>query len=460
MAHSRMALRDAENAVASGALPVERGFQTARVGAMHYRHDITGCLAEAVGNRGLTAAELEAALERAAPSLAGIASMLRAGKTPFLALPAQRDDLKALKRLAGEFRRFKDVIVLGTGGSSLGGQTLAALANPRQGPRLHFMDNIDPASFKDLFGSLKPAKTGLIAISKSGGTAETLTQLFACLDWLGAANAKRAVVITEPGQNPLRRLAASRKLRALDHDPRLGGRFSVLSNVGLLPALIAGLDAAAFREGAAEALGEALAAKETRQSAPALGAAVSVALAERRGISATVMMPYADRLNHFGLWFRQLWAESLGKDGKGTTPIRALGTVDQHSQLQLYLGGPSDKMFTLVMLAQAGQGPALPPSLANNKDLAYLAGRRMGDLLEAEQRATAATLIRNGRPTRVIRLARLDEKSLGALLMHFMLETVIAADLLGVNAFDQPAVEEGKRLARQHLGEMGRPKAQ
>ncbi len=427
---------------------------------MHYRHDIAGCLAEAVGNRGLTAAELESALERAAAALARLAAMQSAGKTPFLALPSMRGDLKALKRLAGEFRRFKDVIVLGTGGSSLGGQTLAALARPRQGPRLHFMDNIDPASFKDLFGSLKPAKTGLIAVSKSGGTAETLTQFFACLDWLGAANAKRAVVITEPGRNPLRRLAASRKLRALDHDPGLGGRFSVLSNVGLLPALIAGLDAAAFREGAAEALSQALAAKDARQSPPALGAAVSVALAERRGIEATVVMPYADRLAPFGLWFRQLWAESLGKDGKGTTPIRALGTVDQHSQLQLYLGGPSDKMFTLVMLAQAGQGPSLPLSLSANKDLAYLAGRRMGDLLEAEQRATAATLIRNGRPTRVISLARLDEKSLGALLMHFMLETVIAADLLGVNAFDQPAVEEGKRLARQHLGEMGRPKAQ
>ena len=430
------------------------------MGAMHYRHDIAGCLAEAVGKRGLTAAELESTLKRAASSLVAFAALKRAGKTPFLSLPSRRTDLKALKRLAAEFRRFKDVIVLGTGGSSLGGQTLVALGRPRQVPRLHFMDNIDPASFKDLFGGLKPAKTGLIAISKSGGTAETLTQLFACLDWLGSKYAERAVVITEPGRNPLRRLAASRKMRALDHDPDLGGRFSVLSNVGLLPAMIAGLDAASFRAGAAETLDQALAAKDARQSPPALGAAVSVALAERRGIAASVIMPYVDRLAPFGLWFRQLWAESLGKDGKGTTPIRALGTVDQHSQLQLYLGGPADKMFTLVLLAQAGQGPVLPKSLSANKDLAYLAGRRMGDLLEAEQQATATTLVRTGRPTRIISLARLDEKSLGALLMHFMLETVIAADLLGVNAFDQPAVEEGKRLARQRLGEMGRSKAQ
>jgi glucose-6-phosphate isomerase len=165
-------------------------------------------------------------------------------------------------------------------------------------------------------------------------------------------------------------------------------------------------------------------------------------------------MPYIDRLAHFGLWFRQLWAESLGKEGKGTTPVRAMGTVDQHSQLQLYLAGPRDKMFTLVALDTAGQGETVAVDLAGDRELAYLAGRRMGDLLDAEQRATATSLIRNGRPTRIFRLTQLNERSLGALLMHFMLETIIAADLLGVNAFDQPAVEEGKILAREYLGRM------
>jgi glucose-6-phosphate isomerase len=171
-------------------------------------------------------------------------------------------------------------------------------------------------------------------------------------------------------------------------------------------------------------------------------------------------MPYIDRLAPFGFWFRQLWAESLGKDGKGTTPVRAVGAVDQHSQLQLYLAGPADKLFTLVTLDQAGTGAAFPPDLAQDGALAYLAGKRLGDLLAAEQRATVTSLLRNGRPTRVIHLARLDEERLGALFMHFMLETIIAADLLGVDAFDQPAVEEGKVLARQYLGEMGRGGAQ
>ena len=423
---------------------------------MSYRQDIAGCLAENCRG-GLTASELDHTLERASAALPELARRQKNGSLPLLNLPAQRDDILRLKPLAAEFRRLKDVIVLGTGGSSLGGRTLAALGDPRKGPRLHFMDNVDPDSFKRLFAALSPGRTGLIAISKSGSTAETLMQFFACLDWLGKKRAARAVVITEPKPNPLRKLAQQRKMRLLDHDPEIGGRYSVLSNVGMLPAMIAGLDAAALRAGAAEVLEATLAATDAHAAAPALGAAIAVALAERRRIAATVMMPYVDRLAPFGLWFRQLWAESLGKDGKGTTPIRAMGTVDQHSQLQLYLGGPADKMFTLVWLDSTGDGPRMP-SLAD-KSLGYLSGKRMGDLLDAEQRATATTLIRNGRPTRIFALDRLDEKTLGALLMHFMLETIVAAELLGVNAFDQPAVEEGKALARVHLGERGRPKA-
>jgi glucose-6-phosphate isomerase len=261
--------------------------------------------------------------------------------------------------------------------------------------------------------------------------------------------------LTEPRDNPLRRLAVAQNMQLLDHDPGIGGRYSVLSTVGVLPALIAGLDAAALRQGAATVLDQTLAAAEARESPPALGAALAVGLAEHRSIGITVLMPYIDRLAPFGLWYRQLWAESLGKNGMGTTPVRALGAVDQHSQLQLYLAGPADKLFTLITLEQAGAGASLPPDLAADPALAYLAGKRLGDLLAAEQRATATSLLRNGRPIRMIRLARLDEETLGALFMHFMIETIVAADLLDVDAFNQPAVEEGKILVRQYLGETG-----
>jgi glucose-6-phosphate isomerase len=431
---------------------------------MLYRHDIEGCLAETVGIRGLTGSELAATLARAKGALKKLKRLRDKGGLPLLALPDRRDDLPALAALADEFRRrFQHVLMLGIGGSSLGGQTFcalsdAAVATGGGAPRLHFLENIDPATFAALFGALDAGRTGIIAISKSGGTAETLAQLVLAFDWLrrslGSAElGDRLVAITEPRDSPLRRFAQRQHMRILDHDPDIGGRFSVLSNVALLPGLIAGRDAAALREGAASVLEAMLAAPSPREAEPALGAALTVGLAERRGIAQAVLMTYSDRLASFGLWFRQLWAESLGKDGKGMTPVRAMGATDQHSQLQLYLDGPADKMFSLVMLDVAGEGEVLAPDLTGDHDLAFLVGKRIGDVLDAEQRATATSLVRHGRPTRVFRLAQLDERSLGALLMHFMLETIIAAELLGVNAFDQPAVEEGKVLARRYLSE-------
>jgi glucose-6-phosphate isomerase len=182
---------------------------------------------------------------------------------------------------------------------------------------------------------------------------------------------------------------------------------------------------------------------------------INVGLASGRNVSQVVIMPYVDRLERFGAWFRQLWAESLGKEGHGTTPIDAMGAVDQHSQLQLYLAGPRDKLFTLILADPAGHGPVAKPEVAGPAagPLDYLMGRSLGDLLAAEQRATVETLIRNGCPTRVMRFPSLNEEVMGGLMMHFILETIIAADLLGIDPFDQPAVEESKVLARRYLRE-------
>ena len=155
----------------------------------------------------------------------------------------------------------------------------------------------------------------------------------------------------------------------------------------------------------------------------------------------------------FGGWWRQLWAESLGKDGKGSTPVSVLGPVDQHSQLQLFRDGPGNALFTLVSVDTKGKGPAVPRARAKKLGLDYLAGKRLGDLVDAESRATAQTLSKNGRPVRQIHLAKVDEFEMGALMMHFMLETILMGRLMGVNAFDQPGVEEGKILARQYLKE-------
>jgi glucose-6-phosphate isomerase len=164
-----------------------------------------------------------------------------------------------------------------------------------------------------------------------------------------------------------------------------------------------------------------------------------------------VMMAYADKLERFTRWYVQLWAESLGKEGKGTTPIGAIGPVDQHSQLQLYIAGPRDKLFTILTTGAAGRGPRIASDLAQLVGEPDFAGKTMGDLVAAQGRATAETLARNNCPVRTLHIDHLDEQSLGELLMQFMLETIIAAHLLGVDPFDQPAVEEGKVLAKQYL---------
>ncbi len=433
---------------------------------MPYRQTIDACFETRIGAAGLGQLGYESRLESTAAAMRGLREAHADGSQPMLALPGRRDDLDALMPLAKAFAAaHRDVVVLGTGGSSLGGRALYALVDvgfdPHRGcPRMHFAENVDPHTFEALLDRLDLAKTGFVAISKSGGTPETLVQYLAAVHAVeaalgGDALATRFVAITEPGDRPLRRHAEAAGMRIVDHDPGVGGRYSVLSVVGLLPAMIAGLDVRALREGAAAVLDPLLEGAPPSAVAPAVGAALNVTLLKDKRITVAVLMPYVDRLSTFGLWYRQLWAESLGKDGTGTTPVAALGTVDQHSQLQLYLAGPRDKLFTLIMLDQAGLGPRLERESLADERLDYLAGRSMGDLIDAESRATAETLVHNGCPTRLIRLERLDERGLGALMMHFMLETVIAGRLLGVDPFDQPAVEEGKVLARQYLVEMG-----
>jgi glucose-6-phosphate isomerase len=320
------------------------------------------------------------------------------------------------------------------------------------------MDNLDPLSFALLLARLPLASSRFVAISKSGGTGETLMQTAAALAACKAHNIRIGdafLGLSEPAKpgkrNGLRDLLEPEGVAFLDHDTGVGGRFSALTNVGLLPAAILGLDIVALREGAAAALAPVLAKKKAAEVPAALGAALSIALAEEKGKTISAVMAYADRLEKFVKWYVQLWAESLGKDGKGTTPLGALGPVDQHSQLQLFIAGPRDKLFTVITTAVAGEGPAIDAALAKRMGEPGFGGKTIGDLVAAQGRATAETLAKNGCPVRTFHLDGIDERSLGELLMHFMLETIIAAHLLGVDAFDQPAVEEGKVLAKRYL---------
>jgi glucose-6-phosphate isomerase len=239
-------------------------------------------------------------------------------------------------------------------------------------------------------------------------------------------------------------------VRFLDHHTGIGGRYSVLTNVGLLPAAVLGLDIEAIRQGAADAYEPFRNGAAAKDAPAALGAALNVAAA-KAGKGIAVTMAYADRLERFTRWWVQLWAESVGKDGKGTQPVAAIGPVDQHSQQQLYLAGPNDKLFTVLTTGVAGKGPVMNEALAKRAGQTGFAGRTIGDLVAAQGRAMADTFAKNSRPTRQIHIETLNERALGELLMHFMLETILAGYATGVDPFDQPAVEEAKILAKEYL---------
>jgi glucose-6-phosphate isomerase len=435
---------------------------------MRLKHSIDFARADRVGPSGVAPEALADALKHTEPALAWLRAHHADGSLPLLRLPAKHDDLVSIKDAARRLTATgaTDIVFLGTGGSSLGGQTLAQLddhAVPgagllRPGARLHFMDNLDPGTYAALLERLPLATTHFVAISKSGGTGETLMQTAAALAAMKAAGLAVRIPdlflgITEPAKggkrSGLRVLFDEHHVPMLEHDTGVGGRYSVLTNVGLLPAAAVGLDITAIRGGAGTALAPVLASRAPAEVPAAVGAALAVTLGATKPMS--VMLAYADRLERFTRWYVQLWAESLGKDGKGTTPIAALGPVDQHSQLQLYLAGPRDKLFTVVTVGAAGRGPRIADDLARLAGEPDFAGKTIGDLVAAQGRATVETLAKNGCPVRTIHIDTLDEASLGELLMHFMLETIIAAHLLGVDPFDQPAVEEGKVLAKKYL---------
>jgi glucose-6-phosphate isomerase len=409
--------------------------------------------------------EMEAALNGAgAPPEGAYRVALAAAKTELAALMsgperlelftdvARTDDIAAAGRLALDLRSGASTIfVLGIGGSSLGGQALLEIAPSGKSPRVVFLDNPDPTTLERAFSGSDMKSARFVAISKSGGTAETLAEVLIAADAMrraGANLAKSFAFITEKRQSPLRQFAERIGAPILDHPLGIGGRYSVLTLVGVLPTILMGLDANAFRDGARQVLSSGtLAAAE--------GAALHMALSREGRLKETVLFPYSDRLKTFVQWFRQLWAESLGKGGQGTTPVAALGPVDQHSQLQLFLDGPGHCLFTLIDTATAGQGAVIPHEDARALGLNYLAGRRVGDLVDAELRATSASLSARGRPVRRISIKKLDERAMGALFMHFMLETILMGRLMGVDPFDQPAVEDGKVLTRQYLNAMG-----
>ena len=433
--------------------------------------DVNGCFDPAAG--GLARGDLDALAPAAKAAFDGFEARRRAGELGFADLPRDGAAAEAAVRLAKDLSgRFENLLVLGIGGSSLGGRAIvSALCHPfhnllprerRGAMRVFFPDNSDPATFEALLGSLDLAETCFATVTKSGGTAETMSQHLAlrerCLARFGEDGYReRCVLVTDPAKGALRAIAQAERLRALGVPANVGGRFSALSAVGLLPAAAAGADVAALLAGAA-AMEARCRTGSVRENPALLYAAALHLLDVKRGRRIHVLMPYADALRDLGDWFVQLWAESLGKRPQvGPTPFRAVGATDQHSSLQLMVEGPHDKVVTFVQVAQprADVSIAVPEGYRGHAEIAYLHGHTMGALIDAERRSTDAALRKAGRPTATLRVPRLDARATGELLMLLELATAYAGGLYGVNAFDQPGVEAGKRYTQGLLGRPG-----
>ena len=360
----------------------------------------------------------------------------------------------AVKKHRSGIRNF---VVLGTGGSSLGTETIfEALTMPNHELNLFVMDNNDPDFFQSHLSIWEPKETLVYAVSKSGKTPETISQLLVLIAHLqaklpGDAWKKHVVLCTDPQSGDFRQFAKLHGLTCLDVPPAVGGRFSVLTPVGLFPALFAGVDAKELLSGA-KSLVDQWENLPLEQN-PAFKMAYCLAKDSK---NITVMMPYSSKLQAFSRWFCQLWAESLGKAGKGLTPYPAIGTTDQHSQVQLYMEGPKDKNFVLLEVASCAQ--PLPLSIKNLAEnlpsFKELDGKSMHDLFSAEYRATRDALIQNQLNVACIEIDKLDAFSLGALFYFWEWATLYAGAILEINPFDQPGVEAGKILTKRYLAEI------
>src|SRR5437762_7729931 len=414
------------------------------------------------------------ASERFAAAKAGFEKLRGSGAVGFVDLASDSGLLAQVEGfVSGATVRFDDVVILGIGGSALGPIALRTALRPsgwnmlddktRGGfPRLQVLDNVDPETIAALLGRLKIDRTLFIVTSKSGGTAETMAQFLIVNDRIASAKlepSEHQVFVTDPKQGALRPLAERLKVPALDIPPDVGGRFSVLTPVGTLPAALIGIDVESLLAGAGQMAKRCDAADLAKNPAGVYAMLQWLAHTELHK-SIAVFMPYSDPLRDFAGWVVQLWAESLGKkrpDGTsvGSTPLAALGVTDQHAQVQLFMEGPSDKTVTFVAVKETSTDVTIPAAFPDVKELGYLTGHTLGELIDIEQRATAGALAKRGRPNMTIHLDRVDATHVGELMMFLEIATAYAGQLYEIDAFNQPGVELGKQFAYALLGRPG-----
>jgi glucose-6-phosphate isomerase len=443
--------------------------------------DYANCLSDRVGPHGLDPARVHPDSEPAR-GMAALTDRLAASRgtgwerwRELWNEPMRSEHLDAVVGTANELEgRFDNMVVLGIGGSALGNIALQAALNPptynllpadkRSGPRMFVVDNVDPANLRAVLDLCDPRTTLFNVVSKSGETAETAAQFMIVRERLKQAVGKRwsehVVAITDPARGTMRTICDDAGIVTLPVPEGVGGRFSALSPVGLFSAAMCGIDVAALLDGA-KAMDERCTRPVLTENPAATLAYLLVELGTRKGKPNHVLMPYANGLYLLADWYRQLWAESLGKKSDlaghevyaGFTPIKALGTTDQHSQVQLYREGPNDKVIGFVEVESFGDDDLTIPTGMGVDAIAYLEGRSMTALLNAEKRATEYALIASARPNYTIRFPKVDAHHVGEFIALWQIATAYAGLMLNIDAYDQPAVETGKKAT---FGLMGR----
>lgn len=441
--------------------------------------DFNNMMSDLLGEeQGITKASIEALADEIKVATSAMVSKRTEGKMDWRDLPYNQNEIvEDIVKTASDIKdKFEAFVVLGIGGSALGPIAVQQALNhmyynelskeERRGyPKLYVADNVDPERMEALFEVIDVEKTMFNVVTKSGSTSETMSQFLIIQEMLkskvGESYAKHIIATTDEENGNLIKIAKELDLKTFYIPRGVGGRFSELTPVGLLPAAVCGIDIEEMLAGAAYM--DEICKEEDINKNPAYMAATLQYLAMQDGKNISVMMPYADSLKFMADWYAQLWAESLGKrynlKGEevfvGQTPVKALGVTDQHSQVQLYTEGPFDKVITFLGVGEYRTSMEIPVGFEDIPAVSFLSGHTLNELIHAEQAATEYALLKAKRLNRTITLPEVNAFTVGQLLYFMEVETAFAGELLGINTFDQPGVEEGKNATYALLGRPG-----
>jgi len=420
--------------------------------------NISNSMKDIIGDKGLSKVKIES-LEKKLKKFFKEIKQRKWKELLFLDLPVQ--DITDVKKIASKIKKEAEYfLLLGIGGSALGPkaifEALSPMHNFEKKPMVFIYDNVDPVIFNKIIKTIQMDKTFINVITKSGSTAETVASFMVLWEIMhkiiGNGTKEHFVITTDPEKGNLKKIAQKNKLTCLSIPPEIVGRYSVLSPVGILLTEIIGINSEEILKGALD-IREKIMIEENIWKNPALlMSCILYIYATEYNKIINVIIPYSDRLKAFSEWFCQIWAESLGKQGKGFTPYPSVGVTDQHSQLQLWIDGPKDKIIIFVKIEEYEEDIKIPFVFEERQELNYLAGHTFSELIKAEEESTEVTLTKAGIPNLTIKIPKISAYYMGQLFMFFEIVTVLTGFLIGINPFNQPAVEECKKFIYSIMG--------